>query len=200
MSFLRRPTSAPRPGPATGERGAIAVEFAVAASLLVFLFFSVLEMGVLLRTRSVITDASREGTRVAAAQPRVENWQDQSIAAINGVAQSQTNNPIDYVVIYRADPSTGDHFLGENLETCTTSCWRYEWKNGGFEEKLGATWEWDDISACGGVLDTDWVAVYIRGHHDWVTGLLGTSRVYTDTTVMRFEPMGTNQQCRPVGP
>ena len=179
------------------DRGAVAVEFAIVASLLVFLFFSVLEMGMLLRTRSVITDASREGARVAAAQPRVEDWQNQSLAAINGVVVSEGNEPIDYVVIYRANPNTGDHYLGEDLETCTSSCWRYEWVGGGFEQKLGAAWDWDTISACGGITDTDWLGVYVRGHHEWITGLLGTGREYTDTTVMRFEPMEVGDQCRP---
>jgi hypothetical protein len=188
------PTAAPH---RREERGAIAVEFAIAASLLVMLFFGILEIGMLLRSRSVITDASREGARVAAALPRTEGFQDNSLAAIIGVVNSQKTNPIDYVVLYRADPATGGHYAGQDIESCTDSCWRYEWKSGAFEQKLGATWDADSISACGGVSDTDWLGVYVRGHQTSVTGLVGGDRSFTDTTIMRFEPIALGIPCRP---
>ena len=41
------------------NRGAVAAEFAIAASLLVMMFFGVLEVGMLLRTRTTVTDVSR---------------------------------------------------------------------------------------------------------------------------------------------
>lgn len=181
-----------------GERGAIAVEAAIAGPLLVLLFFGVLEMGFLMRTRTVITDASREGARVAAAQPREEGYQNSSLASIVGVINSQRGEPIDYVTIYRADPLTGLPASGEDVESCLIDCWRFEWIPGsGFQQKLGAEWPAATQSACGGVADTDWIGVYVRGHHEWVTGILGTDRSFTDRTVMRLEPMSSGVQCRP---
>lgn len=179
------------------DRGAVAVEFAIASSLLVMLFFGILELGMVLRTRTVITDASREGARVAAALPRVENWQNNALAAVNGVIASENNDLIDYVVIYRADPNTGLPLSGEDIETCVTDCWRYEWVSGGFEQKLGASWAHTNQRACGGLSDTDWLAVYVRGHHTGQLPFLNLGRSFTDTTWMRLEPMELGVQCRP---
>lgn len=179
------------------DRGAIVVEFAVASSLLILLFFGILEMGMVLRTRTVITDASREGARVAAALPRVPDWQNNALAAINGVISSENNELIDYVVIYRADPNTGLPLSGEGIETCIVDCWRYEWVAGAFEQKLSATWDAADQNACGGLTDTDWLAVYVRGHHVGQLPLLNLDRSFTDTTWMRLEPMEAGVQCRP---
>jgi hypothetical protein len=179
------------------SRGAVAVEFAIAGTMLVTMFFGVLEVGMLLRTRTTITDASREGARVAAALPRVENYQNNALATINGILTTTKNDPIDYVVIYRADPNTGQPLSGESIESCLTDCWRYEFLNGGFEQKLGASWDYQDQRACGGISDTDWLAVYIRGHHDGQLPFLNLDRSFTDTTIMRLEPMELGVPCRP---
>lgn len=180
------------------DRGAIAVEFAIAGTLLVTMFFGILEVGMLLRARTTITDASGEAARVVAALPRVENFQNNALAAVSGVIASVEGEPIDYVVIYRADPNTGLPASGEDIETCITDCWRYEWIPGaGFEQKLGASWNHNSQSACGGLNDTDWVAVYVRGHHDGQLPFLNLDRSFTDTTYMRLEPMGLGVQCRP---
>ncbi len=179
------------------DRGAIAVETGVAATLLVLLFFGILELGMLLRTRTIMTDASREGARAAAALPRVENFQNNALAAINGVIRTHETEPVDYVVIYRADPATGDPASGEAVESCLIDCWRYEWISGGFEQKLGASWNHLDQSACGGVTDTDWLGVYVRGHYDGTMPFLDLDRSFTDRTIMRLEPMELGVVCRP---
>ncbi|MFV2040337.1 MAG: TadE/TadG family type IV pilus assembly protein, partial [Acidimicrobiales bacterium] len=165
--------------------------------LLVLMFFGVLEMGMVLRTRTAMTDASREAARTAAALPRVDGFQNNALAAVNGVIANNRGEPIDYVVIYRADPNTGDPLSGEAVESCFTDCWRYERLAGNFQQKLGATWNAADQSACGGVGDTDWLAVYIRGHYRGVTPMLTLDRTFTDRTVMRLEPMELDVRCRP---
>ena len=162
------------------------------------MFFGILEVGMLLRSRTTITDASREAARVAAALPRVENYQNNALAAVNGVISSVEGEPIDYVVIYRADPNTGLPLSGEAIETCLVDCWRYEWIPGaGFEQKLGATWPYTNQLACGGLSDNDWLAVYVRGHHDGQLPFLNLARSFTDTTIMRLEPMERGVPCRP---
>lgn len=180
------------------DRGAIAVETAIAAPLLVLMFFGVLEVGNLLRARTMITDASREAARVAAALPREDGYQNNALAAVNGVIAVNKGERIDYVVIYRADPNTGDPLSGQPVESCTNDCWRFEWIDGlGFEQKLGATWPADDQFACGGVADTDWLAVHVRGHFSATMPFLNIDRTFTDRTIMRLEPMGLGVPCRP---
>jgi len=179
-------------------RGAVAVEAAIASMLLITLFFGVLEVGLLLRSRTVMTDASREAARAAAALPRIENYQNNALAAISGVIAVNKGEPVDYVVIYRADPNTGDLLSGEVIEDCVIDCWRYEWLPGlGFEQKLGASWSYLTHSACGGVSDTDWIGVYVRGHYDGHMPFLDLDRVFSDTTIMRLEPMELGVPCRP---
>ena len=75
------------------DRGAIAVEFAIAAPLLVLLFFGVLEVGNLLRDRATVTDASREAARTAAALPRESGFQNSALATINGIIANMTDVP-----------------------------------------------------------------------------------------------------------
>lgn len=180
------------------DRGAIAVETAIAVPLLALLFFGVLEMGNLLRTRTALTDATREGARVAAALPRENGYQNNALAAVQGVVNSNQGERIDYVVLYRADPLTGDPLSGQPIESCTNDCWRFEWLPGiGFEQKLGASWPADDHYACGGVADTDWLAVYARGHYAASMPFLNIDRVFTTRTIMRFEPMELGVPCRP---
>ena len=57
-----------RPGPVGGRRGdegAAAVEFAIVLPLLLVLLFGIIEFGVLLFDKAMITNASREGARRA---------------------------------------------------------------------------------------------------------------------------------------
>lgn len=174
------------------------METAIAAPLLVLLFFGVLEMGNLIRTRSSLTDASREAARVAAALPREDGYQNNALAAVNGVIAANPGERIEYVVIYRADPLTGDPVGGQPIESCSADCWRYEWIDGsGFQQKLGASWPADDQSACGGIADTDWLAVYVRGSYQASLPFMNIDRTFTDRTIMRLEPMELGVPCRP---
>lgn len=189
---------APRAARRRRDRGAVAVETAIAAPLLVLLFFGVLEMGNLIRTRSSLTDASREAARVAAALPREDGYQNNALAAVNGVIAVNPGEHIEYVAIYRADPLTGDPVGGQPIESCSTDCWRYEWIDGsGFQQKLGASWPADDQSACGGIADTDWLAVYVRGSYQASLPFMNIDRTFTDRTIMRLEPMELGVPCRP---
>jgi len=144
-----------------------------------------------------MTDASREAARVASALPREAGYQNSALAAINGVIANSGSEQIDYVVVYRADPNTGDPLSGEAVESCTDDCWRYEWVAGGFQQQLGATWDEGDQFACGGENDTDWLAVYVRGHYTGITPMLTLDRSFTDRTIMRLEPIELGLPCRP---
>jgi Flp pilus assembly protein TadG len=80
------------------QKGAALVEFAIALPLIVLLLFGIIEFGVLLYNKQVITNASREGAR-AAINPLplltppdvvtvVENYCDQNLITFG------TNNPV----------------------------------------------------------------------------------------------------------
>ena len=58
-----------------GERGAATVEFAIIALVLFSLVFGIIEFGILLFDKQVLTNASREGARAGAVMrmPRLDN-------------------------------------------------------------------------------------------------------------------------------
>jgi hypothetical protein len=65
------------------HRGASAVEFALILPLLIVLLFGIVEFGLLMYNKAVITNASREGARAGIVfSPRPDE------AAINGVVRS----------------------------------------------------------------------------------------------------------------
>ena len=70
------------------QRGAVAVEFALMASLLIVMFFGSLEFGLMLRSRTNLTSASREAVRTAAAQPREDGFQNSALAVVNGASRN----------------------------------------------------------------------------------------------------------------
>ena len=105
---------------------------------------------------------------------------------------------IDRLTIFKADPITGRPVVGD-YETCSLSCWRFEWDgpNNTWRPVSGPTWEADDQAACGGLNDTDYIGVYVRGHYDFATGLFGASRQLDDVTIMRLEPLPLSSTCVP---
>jgi hypothetical protein len=178
-----------------GRRGAVAVETAVLGTLLVLLFFGALEMGMLMRSRAHITDATREGTRTAAALPRFDGFEQNALAAIRGVLST---DDLDFVTIYKADPATGRPTAGQPFENCVIDCFMYEHQGGlGLVQLATDEWSFADQQACGGLTDTDWVGVYVRSHHTWLTGLLPGSKSLTDHVVMRLEPLELGVPCHP---
>ncbi len=83
------------------QRGASAVEFALILSLLIILTFGIIEFGLLMYNKQVITNASREGARagIVASSPRLPTSQ------INSIVQSYCGN---YLVTFgdSVSPST----------------------------------------------------------------------------------------------
>lgn len=177
------------------RRGAVAVETAILGTLLIMMFFGALEMGLLMRTRARLTDATRDGVRTAASLPRFDGFQNNALAAVRGVLNGEE---LEFVTIYRADPSTGLPTGGQPFESCFTDCFMYENLPGpGLVQRLGADWNYLDQKACGGLDDTDWIGVYVRSKHEWVSGILSGSKTLTDHVVMRLEPLQAGTQCRP---
>ena len=164
-------------------------------TLLVLLFFGTLELGLVMQSRARVTDATRDGVRTAASLARVDGYQNNALATVQGALGDQ---PIDRVTIYRADPNTGLPLSGESLEACSIDCWQYADLGGVLTQVSGPEWPADDQSACGGVTDNDWIGVYVRSHHKWITGILPGQRDLTDHVVMRLEPVEEGVQCRKV--
>ncbi len=92
------------------EKGASMVEFAIILPLLILILFGIIEFGILLYDKAVITNASREGARLGIVfkEPRF------SAAAIEDVVKNYCNNylitlgtkTLPVTTINPADPTT----------------------------------------------------------------------------------------------
>jgi Flp pilus assembly protein TadG len=101
-----------------GERGAALVEFAIVLPLLLLLVFGIIESGVLIYDKAMLTNASREGTRVgivyvpdgvvpaATIQQVVTSYCDQKMITFDPVKPAVTVQ-----TVYSNDPVTVTNWL-----------------------------------------------------------------------------------------
>ena len=116
------------------QRGATAVEFAIIFPLLIILIFAMIEFGLYLFNRQVITNACREGVRfgVVSREPRRTNAEIQnevlSYAQQHLVTFGSDTLESDDVVIKPVDDDMSDGF-DKNANRCTSFEVTYD--NGG---------------------------------------------------------------------
>jgi Flp pilus assembly protein TadG len=86
------------------QKGATAVEFAIVLSLLLTLIFGIIEFGLFIFNRHVITNAAREGARagIIARQPRRSD---------NEIKAKVREYAEDHLVTFGADVLTGDDIV-----------------------------------------------------------------------------------------
>lgn len=72
----------------TNEKGVAAVEFAIVLPVLIVLIFGIVEFGLLLYNRQVITNASREGCRAGIVQRTPKRTADEIEAIVNNYSAS----------------------------------------------------------------------------------------------------------------
>ena len=186
-------------------RGAVMVEAAITLPVLMLLLFGLLEYGLLFRTSLSMSDAVRSGARVAVAQPRTTGYHLSAAAAVSGTLSSARipEDQIGMMVVYRADPRTGGLKGGgafpSHIEACNTHCWKFDWDAGTDQYVPRPTPSWSASSqfACGTELTTDYLGVYIKVTHRFVTEMLQDEETLTERTVMRLEPLSSTDECRP---
>lgn len=180
------------------------VEAAIILPVIVLFVLGIMEFGLLFTSYSTATASTRSGARLAATQYAQAGSSDaaqdaaaEQIALATMADLEVLNNaePIG-MVIYRVDPSStngspiGD-FPGPNLqEGCTSDCIRfsYDAATQSFERESGS---WTDVDACG--LTVDSVGVHVQAEHTYISGILGQTRLVRAHTVMRLEPLPSDQ-------
>lgn len=186
------------------DEGAVLVEAAFIMPVILLIVFGILEFGLVFKNSLTVTSSTRSGARVTASMPRTTNYQQNTAAAVRGsLLNAMTSSDIEYLSIYKADPVTGEPFDASDFESCTV-CYRYSWDptaSGGVGNWAyeGGTWPPLSQSACGDDASTDYVGVYVRTRHNYLTGFFGSGLGLTAHTVMRLEPVSTSggQVCEP---
>ena len=57
------------------------------------------------------------------------------------------------------------------------------------------SWPSTSQNACGDAAHTDYIGIYVRARHPYITGLFGTAVTLTDHAVMRLEPVPSAGGC-----
>ncbi|MFV0259588.1 MAG: TadE/TadG family type IV pilus assembly protein [Acidimicrobiales bacterium] len=184
------------------ERGAVLVEFAIVASVLLLLVLGVIEIGAGWSSRQVLTQASQKGARVVAQLGKDPAADREALLAVQA-ALGGSDVTIERVVIYQADAA------GAMPTSCRTAvagaagtahCNVYDataltqlgnpaaFSNGttcGIYDK-----NWCPLTRDTALSDaTDWVGVEVTVRRNYLTKILGGgTHTMTDATVMRIEP------------
>lgn len=172
--------------------------------LLILIVLGIMEFGLLFTSYSTTTASSRSGARLAATDyAQAGTVPTSQLASAQGIADATAadlkvlNNatPIG-MAVYRVNPSStsgapyggfpGDGMVGG----CTLDCIRFSW-NPNTESMVYQSGSWPNPDACG--LSVDSVGVVVQTRHDYITGAFGTQRFVDGHTVMRLEPLPTDQ-------
>jgi hypothetical protein len=100
------------------------------------------------------------------------------------------------MAIYRVDPGSASGaptggFPGDNMVGgCSSNCMRFTW-NPATEEMDYVSGSWSNPDACGATVDS--IGVYVQARHNYITGTFGSERFVGGHTVMRLEPLPTDQ-------
>lgn len=169
------------------------VEAAFILPVLLLVVFGIVEYGLVFKDSLTVSAATRAGARAASARPHAEAYLPEATAAVTSALRAALpDESIEYLTVYRADPSDGSPFGGtsDDFTTCATSCQVFAWRAGAWAD-VGGSWTFDTQMACAST-GTDDVGVFVQARHPWVTGLLpGKGPTLREHAVMRFEPLPT---------
>ena len=181
-----------------GERGSVLVEAAFITPVLFFLMFSVLEFGLAFRDYLALANTTRDGARTASVYGRDPSTDYQILQSISSASNVISRNDVERIVVYKG---TGPNSVVPTA--CKTSsegisgvCNVYTSNALGLAEtEFGCRSDrtldkyWCPtarvVTAAG---PPDYVGVWVKVNHRWVTGLFGSTVSFKDSTVMRMEP------------
>lgn len=188
------------------ESGAALVEAAIILPVLMVFLLGIIEFGLVYATGATATGSSRSGARLAAAGYAPAKTSaatrraaaDQIAAAVSADMKSLTSAEPVGMVIYKVDSSTTDGaptggYPGRNATMsggCTSNCFRYTW-TGSPKTMTFSTGDWASPLACGANVDS--IGVWVLVKHNYLTQLIGNSIYVDGRTVMRLEPLPTDQ-------
>lgn len=186
------------------DSGAVAVETALVATLLLVLIFGIVETSFLFKDWLTVSAAARAGARMGSSEPRTSVWPapdfprqfaddsaDQVTNAISGLDPAN----IQEVWVYDAIYATG---LPTSGPTCSSSCVKYTWDSTNKRLKwvIGTSWPAASQNACAGDINRDALGVYVSYKHAGM-GFFFKNAIVSESTVMWIEPLSSSGICKP---
>ena len=185
-----------------GQQGAVLVEAALVLPVMILVVMGIIEFGFAFASSTTSTGSSRSGARLGAAayatagtipanqQAAADQIADTVSADLVGLTSA---DPVG-MLIYRVDKAShegapvGGFPVNNDLTSCTTDCIRYEWDGSKMDYASGT---WPNPDACGMELDS--IGVYVLAKHNYITGMIGDHVYVHGVTVMRLEPLPSDQ-------
>ena len=180
------------------ERGAALLEFALVAPVLLLLIFGAIEYGMFFKDYLTVSNTTRTGARVGSAAGSSADADYQIIQAVKAAATALPGGAgsIQELSIYKSTSSGGGPTANcQTASSVADSCNTYT---------ASAFSQPATMFGCGaGALDTAWcpttrvdsqaigpdyIGVWVKTTHGFITKLFGSSRTITDGVVMRIEP------------
>lgn len=193
----------PRSRRAHGERGSVLVEAAFITPVLFFLLFSILEFGMAFRDYLAVANTTRDGARAASVYGNDSSADFDILQTIADSSNVINRNDIQRIVVYKATgpntvvptscangtPSSTCNVYGANALDLAESEF-------GCRADRNLDRYWCPTTRKNAVTGTngppDYIGVWIKVNHTWVTGLFGRGLTFTDSTVMRIEPAASS--------
>jgi Flp pilus assembly protein TadG len=181
-----------------GERGAVLVEFALVAPVLLLLIFGAFEYGMFFKDYLTVSNTTRTGARVGSAAGSSADADYQIIQAVKGAATALPGgaNAIQQISIYRASstgggPTTTCQTTSSSADRCNTytasvfsqPATAFGCGAGSVDSAWCPTTRVDSQA-----IGPDYIGVWVKTSHGFVTKLFGSSKTITDSVVMRIEP------------
>jgi Flp pilus assembly protein TadG len=194
---MRRTTAAPSTTRLHGDGGAVLVEAALVGPLFVLVIFGLIEFGGAYRDTLTLANASVGGTRQAAISGNAADADWDIIQAVKRANTAMPASQLTEIVIFRATGPNGTVptacLTGPVIGLCNV-----------FDQaSLALTAEPEEWNDCGGPTGDycstsrtvtvgapgpDYVGVYVRAVHPWITGFFGKQVTLTDCSITRLEP------------
>ena len=183
------------------DEGAALVEFALVAPVFLLVIFGILEFGLAFKDYLTVTNTSRSSARVASAGGADVDADYAIIQSLSRESSAMSVGDIQRMVVYRAsgpgDPVPASCAAGNSAagvcNVYTVSDFQRPPAAWGCLSPTSLDGWWCPTSrkvaitaANGG--PPDYVGVWVKARHNFITGLFGANLTFTDQTVMRIEP------------
>lgn len=198
-----------------GERGSVLVEAAFITPVLFFLMFSVLEFGMAFKDYLALANTSRDGARAASIVGNDTSADFEILQSIVNASNVIDQSDILKIVVYKATSPTTTvptacttatvgiagtcNVYSANALTLSRTEFgcrvdrtldKYWCPTATTATSPAQTGRKVAISGSGG--PPDYVGVWVKVKHTWLTGLFGNNLIMTDSTVMRMEPQAAS--------
>ncbi len=182
------------------ERGAVLVEFAMVALIMVTMLAGTFDFGMAWRASLGVTEAARAGARVGSSLSN-DISADQSLmtSAQSAMASAGLLEKVTRVVIYKSDQPNGKIPVGCKTNTLSNLCNVFtgtQFRNLGTTPAINAkgcltgsqSQKWCPTDRVKTQISAEYIGVWVEIEYQYEFRLLGTSRKIERYAVMRLEP------------